>query len=509
MIALMKRRRSVRWAIVALIVVALGATGWQLGGLVADSSNTAPLNPQAVAVAEQLSTAFKQAAQAVRPSVVSITSTQRIQPVLRGGASPGADIPDDLKRFFGDDFFDRFFGSPQFRLPRRGFQRKGVGSGVIVSQDGLILTNNHVVDGADEVSVRLYDHREFEAEVVGTDPKTDLAVLRIHANNLQPARLGDSDRVEVGDWVLAVGSPFNLEQTVTSGIISAKGRANVGLAVYEDYLQTDAAVNPGNSGGPLVDLHGEVIGINTAIASRSGGNMGIGFAIPVNMAREIMNQLVQSGHVERGFLGVGLQPLTRELARSFGLDQPHGALVSDVTPGSGAAKAGLQAGDVIVRFNGTDVDSASTLRRLVAEVKPGRRVAVEVLRDGKRRSFDVTIGRRPDEASIAAAPRAGASSSGSTDRQLGLTVRTLTPTDARSLGYPESTRGVAVVNVVPGSLAELAGLRNGDVILAVGSQPVTTLAEYRDAMHKHDLKKGVRLHVLRGDFKRFIFLQAG
>ena len=500
------RRRMGRWAVVAVLVVALAATGWQVGGLIAGNDHAAPINPQAVQVAESLSQAFKQAASAVRPSVVSIISTKQVQPIMRGGGAAQPDLPEELKRFFGDDF-GKFFGTPPFPRPQQPFRSKGQGSGVIVSADGLVLTNNHVVAGADEVKVRLHDGREFEAKVIGTDPKTDVAVVKIEAANLSPARLGDSDDVEVGDWVLAVGSPFALDQTVTSGIISAKGRANVGLAVYEDYLQTDAAINPGNSGGPLVNLHGEVIGINTAIASRSGGNMGIGFAIPINMAREIMTQLASTGHVERGFLGVGLQRMTPELARSFGLKRPHGALVSDVTPESGAAKAGLQPGDVIVRFDGSEVDSATTLRRLVAAVKPGRQATVEVLRNGERRTFNVTIGRRPDDVDLSAAPGRPAPQAGSTDQKLGLTVKTLSPSEAKSLGYPESTRGVAVVNVVPGGVAQLAGLRTGDIILSVGGESVTTADAYRDAIKKSDLKKGVRLYVLRGDVKQFIFLQ--
>ena len=295
-------------------------------------------NGEPLTTARDLATAFNKAARSLRPSVVSIRSVARVQPQPVPRRPVPRDVPEEFRRFFEDDLFDDFMP----RAPRGGFERRGLGSGVIVSRDGYVVTNNHVIRGATEIDVTLHDGRILSAEVVGADAKTDVAVLKVEDGNLVPAPLGDSDALQVGDWVLAIGTPFELEQTVTAGIVSAKSRSSVGLTDYEDFIQTDAAINPGNSGGPLVNLNGEVVGINTAIASRTGGYMGIGFAIPSNMVRLVKDSLVRDGKVERGQLGALIQDLDEGLARSFGYDSTKGVLIGDVLPDSAAQLAGLQ-----------------------------------------------------------------------------------------------------------------------------------------------------------------------
>ncbi|MCX5684772.1 MAG: Do family serine endopeptidase, partial [Planctomycetota bacterium] len=346
--------------------------------------------PPALAEVDRLSAAFREVAKRVKPAVVSVTTTQ----TLTASESPFGDM--------GDDFLRRFFGqggpstAPRGKAPApRKFQRQGLGSGVIVSPDGYIMTNNHVVEEAQEISVHLSDGREFKAKVIGTDPPTDVAVIKIMAENLPVAPLGDSDKAEVGDWVLAIGSPFGLEETVTAGIISATGRSNVGITDYEQFLQTDAAINPGNSGGPLVNMRGQVIGINTAIASRSGGYAGIGFAVPANMVREVMKRIRETGHVTRGWLGVGIQRLTPELADSMKLKADQGVLVSQIMEGGPADKGGLKAGDVVVEYAGKPVKTPGELQNTVAWTAPGTKAEIVVVRDGKRQTLTVTVEKRP------------------------------------------------------------------------------------------------------------------
>jgi serine protease Do len=446
--------------------------------------------------AQDLTRAFQEITKALRPSVVSISSVKRIRPTVRGPDHEFHQWPEEFRRFFGDDMFDRYF---QFRIPERGFEQRGLGTGVIVSDDGYVLTNNHVVDNADEVNVTLSDDRTLAADVVGTDPKTDLAVLKIEAEDLVPAELGDSDAIQVGQWVLAIGSPFGLKQTVTAGIVSAKGRANVGVADYEDFIQTDAAINPGNSGGPLVNLEGKVIGINTAIASRTGGYMGIGFAIPSNMARQIMDSIMTAGRVDRGWLGAMIQDLTEDLAGSFEYDSTDGVLIGDVVADGPADKAGLRAGDIVVEYNGKRVRKAAQFRNAVAATTPDSEVELVVFRDGERKTLEVTIGLLEGQAV------AGLGTKSAFD--LGITVQTLTPELARKAGVGEE-EGVIVTEVEPGSMAARVGIRTGDVIVAVGGSPITDVSDFRASIREHDLAQGIRMQLMREGMRRFVFIKS-
>lgn len=390
---------------------------------------------------------------------------------------------------FGEEFF-RFFDIP------REIPQNALGSGVIVDKEGHILTNNHVIERADTITVKLFDGSEYDAKVVGRDDMTDLAVLKIDPKGkaLRPATLGDSTTVKVGTMVLAIGSPFGLDETVTSGVISATARAGVGVAKYEDFLQTDAAINPGNSGGPLVNLRGEVIGINTAIVTASGSFAGVGFAIPSSMANKVMNDLIHQGRVVRGWLGVMIQSLYNDLAEQFGLEQTDGALVSHVYPDTPAAKAGLQRGDVIVEFDGKPIASSAQLMNIVAVTPVGKRVTIVVIRDRKRVTLEAEIAERTEEAVASASGTAE-----TTSKELGITVQTLTPELAEQLGYGREDKGVVVTDVQPGSPAEEKGIARGDLILEVNRQQVNSVEEYLKAVRGADLKKGVLLWLQKRD----------
>ncbi|MCZ6780501.1 MAG: DegQ family serine endoprotease [Nitrospirae bacterium] len=411
---------------------------------------------------------FVNIAKAVKPAVVNIFSKR----TGRRGQSPHMMPFDDpfFRRFFGEEFFRRF------ERPKQPMERS-MGSGVIVDPSGLIVTNNHVVSDADEIKVLLDDKREFKAELVGVDPKTDLAVLRIEAKDLPTIPWADSDQLEVGEFVLAVGNPFGLNQTVTMGIVSAVGRARMGIAEYEDFIQTDAAINPGNSGGPLVNERGELVGINTAIFSRSGGNMGIGFAVPSNMARSILDQLVKTGRVVRGWLGVSIQDLSPELAAQFGISEAKGVLVSDVLNDSPAERAGLERGDVIVGFDGKPVENPGQLRNVVAQTEVGKKALVKVIRDNRTRTVKVTVGEQPRNLARAGIQEPGKSATPA-GLLSGIEVRDLDSNWASRLGLARKERGVVVVRVRPDSAAEGAGVREGDIILEINRQIVADLEDY-------------------------------
>ncbi len=422
-------------------------------------------------------TSYAPVVKQVAPAVVKVVVTER-----------PASAPDQQSPL-PDDPFWRFFGQPM--VPHGQGQRPlehGLGSGVIVTKDGYILTNNHVVDGAQQVKVTLQDGRDFGAKVIGRDPKSDIAVIKIDADNLPTVPLADSQKVQVGDTVLAIGNPFGVGQTVTHGIVSATDRGGMGIEDYEDFIQTDAAINPGNSGGALVDVEGRLIGINTAILSRSGGNQGIGFAIPSDLARTVMASLVQYGHVIRGYLGVSIQTITPSLAKEFNLNSTAGALVSDVVPNGPAAKAGLKDGDVVLQFNGRKVRDSRQLQLTVAETKPDSKVPVEILRDGSTKTIQVTVGRLSGSEHLAQNNNPNGQETGT---HQGVGVGDLDNQVREQFRIPRSVQGAVVTEVQPGSAAAEAGLKAGDVIESINHHSVNNASDAvqltENAKDKHTL----------------------
>jgi serine protease Do len=435
--------------------------------------------------------AFSEIVNSVSPSVVNISTTK----VVRRDSGP----------FFEDPFFDLFSPFRDFGAPKK-WKERSLGSGVIVSTEGYIITNNHVVEKSDEIRVILVDRRTFKGRIVGSDPKTDIAVIKIDANNLPVLTWGDSDRLQVGEFVLAIGSPYGLSNTVTMGIISAVGRANVGIADYEDFIQTDAAINPGNSGGPLVNIKGEIIGINTAIFSRTGGYQGIGFAVPSNMVRLVMDQLLEKGKVTRGWIGVTIQELSPELAQEFGLKKTKGALVSDVAKDSPAARAGLMRGDVILEFNGKEVKDVSGLRNLVAQSRAGSEITMKMLRGGREFVVKVSIVELPREVAEVVPELLPDDSEA---RVLtGLTVMDLTKEIVRQLGFNKEERGVIVVRVEPGSPAYEAEMRKGDVIKEINRKEIDNLETFNRLAADIKRNESVLLFVNRGEKKFYVLLKA-
>ncbi|MGA8367179.1 MAG: DegQ family serine endoprotease [Candidatus Acidiferrales bacterium] len=424
------------------------------------------------------------------PAVVNIHTSKIVK------QRSGGDMP-----FFNDPFFRQFFGDQFGQTQPQPQREESLGSGVIVTSDGTILTNNHVIDGASDIKVQLSDKREFEAKLVGTDPKTDIAVLKINATDLPTLAFGDSSRLQVGDVVLAIGEPFGLGGTATMGIVSATGRSlNGEIENYEDFIQTDAAINPGNSGGAMIDLHGDLVGINTAIVTGGGGgNEGIGLAIPINMARSVMDQLVAHGKVVRGYLGVYIQNVTPEIAKAFGLSELHGALIGDVSSDTPGGRAGLKKGDVILKLNGVTVDDANDLRLHISQMDPGTTVHLEISRDGKTQDVSVTLGELPEKE---AENSPGESSGGALE---GVEVQELTPDIEQQLNLPAGTRGVVITSVDPSSDAAAAGLSQGDVIQEVNHKPVNNIEQYRQALAGSG-KQPVLLLVNHGGVTNYIVI---
>ena len=443
-------------------------------------------------VARELSNTFGAVADSIRKSVVSISAIQRVQ-TRSPQQDPFSHSP--LREFFGDDWMFRFM-PPQ---DQGGVIRQGAGSGFVLDHDGHIVTNHHVVGDADEVRVTLWDERSFEAKVIGSDPKTDVAVLEIEADDLYPVTLGDSDRLRVGEWVVAAGNPFGLTSTITTGIVSATGRSFMGITDYEYFIQTDAAINPGNSGGPLVDLEGQVVGINSAIFTRNGGSMGIGFAIPISLANSVIDSLIRTGRVVRGFLGVTIQDIDNDLAESFNYEGSKGALVADLAEDSPAAEAGVARGDIITTFRGKPVESVAQLRIAVAATEPGTEVELEIVRDGKSKSLTVEVGELDGKALAKPLTQL--------HEEIGWDLRDLTPGLARQAGHPTDTKGALVTEVKPFSKAARAGIRPNDVVIAVHGRPVRSVSDLQQAIDDASRDEGIRLTLLRDEVRRYAFLK--
>jgi len=480
----MKTKKRIKKALLALVMAAaLVGAGYGMSSAVksADPLTTAVTKTSDIPM---VPANFSELAEKVRPGVVNIQVVKTVK-------NAGFGFPYPFRAPFGD-----FFGPFSDENPHRSPEQQGVGSGFVISSDGYILTNNHVVDEANQIKIKLADGKEYDAKVVGRDPKTDLALLKAEGvSSLQSLQLGDSDSLKVGSWVVAIGSPFGLEQTVTAGIVSAKGRV-IGSGPYDNFIQTDASINPGNSGGPLLNTEGEVIGINTAIFSQSGGNVGIGFAIPVNMAKEVVPQLKDKGHVTRGWLGVGIQKMTPELAKSFGLKNEKGALVSQVVKDGPADKCGIETGDLIIEFDGKKVSDANDLPRMVASIPVGNTVTVKVLRGGSVVDREVKVGEMEQKAELADV---------STRKPLGMTVQNITPEIAKGLGLKSET-GILVASVVPGSPAAKANIRSGDVIQQVNKKPVKDVDDFKQKIESAKDQETILLLIQRGETTLFAAL---
>ncbi|MBI1813384.1 MAG: DegQ family serine endoprotease [Deltaproteobacteria bacterium] len=455
--------RSVHWRLVVFAAVAHAALSTTSAH--AHSSDAAPPS-------------FAPVAKVARPAVCHIFAAQGARP-----SAGGEPLEEFSRRFFGE-------------APPRNAPRRSLGSGFIISADGYIVTNAHVIRDATLIRVRLADKEEYDAKLIGSDPKTDVALIKIEPRGTLPTvRLGSSAALEVGDWVVAIGNPFGLAQTVTAGIVSAVGRV-IGAGPYDDFIQTDASINPGNSGGPLLNLDGEVIGINSAIFSKSGGNVGIGFAIPIDLARRIIDQLREHGKVVRGWLGVSIQEMTADLAKSFGFDRPHGALIADVIPGGPAERGGLQRGDVIIEYQGHAVLDSQHFPTLVADTPVGSHAEVKVLRHGEEKSLTVAVAQLPEPK-----PQVRAA----TDSDWGLAIADLTPNLARRLGLPTQRRGIVITTVAPTSAAAEAGVQSGDIIREANRHEVSTVREYRTAIA--GATDSLLLLLQRGEFSSYVALR--
>jgi serine protease Do len=450
----------------SLVIVLAAGLIWGLSSL---ESHTAAKNaPATESGAMMVPASFSELARQSQPGVVNIRT---VKTVVGGGPV--------FRHFFGDPFgrknpFEDF--GPFSDERQREFKQRSLGSGFIIDREGHIVTNNHVIEGADEITVRLSNDKEYDAEIVGRDPNTDLALIKIKgASDLVPLKMGDSDQLMVGSWVVAMGSPFGLEQTVTAGIVSAKGRV-IGSGPYDDFIQTDASINPGNSGGPLLNMDGEVVGINTAIVARG---QGIGFAIPVNLAQGIIRQLEESGSVTRGWLGVGIQDLTPELAEYYGIKDKKGVLVAKVFEGDPADKAGIKANDIIIAVDGKPIKTSRELTGTIAEIPVGKKTPITILRDGKEKTVKVKIAKRDDSERVA---RQQPEKNG----ELGIRIAEMTPEMAKRYGHSENEKGVLVVGVESGSKAAEAGIRQGDLVKEINRKPVKAVSELRAELKKDD-----------------------
>ena len=501
----MKTHRSFRSRILPLVLVVgfvagvsfvtlLGSSGTFAGHRPNPKDSVAQLTPKGRELLKEFSTAFESAAAKVNSSVVPIYSEQ-----VKKVQNPFAGDNDPFRQFFGNNFF-HFFNAPQTQKE----VVRALGSGVIVSADGYILTNNHVVDGAQKLTVKLPNKEKYTAKLIGRDPQTDVAVIKIDAKNLPVATLGNSDNVRVGQWVIAVGNPFELMHTVTAGIISAKGRSSVDLADYEDFIQTDASINPGNSGGALADLDGNVIGINTAIYSPSGGNVGIGFAIPINMAKQVMDELIKHGKVTRGFLGLVPQDIDETMAKAMKLTTTEGALVGDVTSGSAADKGGIKVGDIITGVNDTKIKNSTELRNVIAGIEPGTTVKIHLIRDGKDVTVSVTLGQRPSDEELAKG--ANGSEEKQTSEKLGITVQNLNSSLAKQYGI-ENHKAVVITNVTQGSPADDAGVKAGDLVVQANQVDVKDVAGFNKALGHLKSGDSVALLLKRGNTSFFVGIE--
>jgi len=434
---------------------------------------------------------FADLADRLKPVVVNISTTKTIQGRGRGLRSPFGD-QSPFERYFGrDDFFDRFFGD----MPRREFQQRSLGSGFIITQDGYIFTNNHVVEQADKILVKLSDGKEYEAKVIGKDARTDIALIKIRPDrDLPTAELGDSEKLRVGEWVMAIGNPFGLEQTVTAGIVSAKGRV-IGAGPFDNFIQTDASINPGNSGGPLFNMEGKVIGINTAIVAQG---QGIGFAIPIGMAKDILPALKSKGKVTRAWLGVSVQDITEDMANSLHKKDRTGALVSEVFKGDPADKAGIKTGDIIFEINGKAIKNTHDLLLTIASLHVGDKISVKAVRDGKEMTFQVVATERGDEQRLTQAEHG--------EDHLGVTVQDITPEIARYLGVT-AKKGVIVVAVAEGSIADNVGIQTQDIILEINKVKISTVKDYSQEIAKLNEKKSLMFLIKRGRSTFFVSIR--
>ncbi|UCD71024.1 MAG: DegQ family serine endoprotease [Syntrophobacterales bacterium] len=434
---------------------------------------------------------FTELAKKMKPTVINIRSTKLVKhPGMEFWRPFGPKSP--FRDFFGEEFFERFFRE----APPREYPQNSLGSGFIIDKQGYILTNNHVIEKADKIKVILSDEEEFDAEVVGRDPKTDIALIKIEPTKpLQAVTMGNSDKLQVGEWIIAIGNPFGLEHTVTAGIVSAKGRV-IGSGPYDDFIQTDASINPGNSGGPLINMRGEVVGINTVIIA---GGQGIGFAIPINMAKQILPQLKERGEVTRGWLGVKIQNVTPELAEQFGLEKSEGALVAQVIENSPAKKAGIKREDIIIQFDDKKIYKMNQLPRIVANTPVGNQVEVKVIRQGSEKTLKVVVGKLKEE-------KVAKAEGFATEKELGLTVQDLTPEIAKHLGISEKA-GVLVSEVKMGSPAQEADIRRGDIIKEIDRQAIEDLKDYKQQMAKLKAKDEILILIQREENTFFLVLK--